>query len=149
MTGQTLIGGERPDCLEDVRRAGQDDFLEDRRVRHRTIERRHPLHGCVEVLEQFVGNPCRDLRAKAAGELILVRDDDAVRSLRVCGDRVYAAIVSQSYGMIDRRSTTATLIPSFSACCAASSDRCTSAPQVKTTTSVPSRATAALPKGIM
>ena len=44
---------------------------------------------------------------------------------------------------------TAALIPSFSACCAASSDRCTSAPHVKTTTSVPSRFTAALPNGLM
>ena len=39
---------------------------------------------------------------------------------------------SQSYGMIVRRSSTATLMPSFSACCAASSERCTSAPHVST-----------------
>ena len=55
-----------------------------------------------------------------------------------------AAIASQSNGMIVRRSTTITLMPSFSACCAASSERCTSAPQVSTTTSVPSRRTRGL-----
>ena len=43
-----------------------------------------------------------------------------------------AAIASQSYGTIVRRSSTPTLMPSFSACCAASSDRCTSAPHVTT-----------------
>ena len=42
-----------------------------------------------------------------------------------------------------------TLIPSFSACWAASRLRCTSAPQVMTTRSVPSRRTADLPNGTM
>ena len=58
-------------------------------------------------------------------------------------------MASQSNGMMVLRSITIVLTPSFSACCAANSDRCTSAPQVTTTTSVPSRRMAALPNGIV
>ena len=43
-----------------------------------------------------------------------------------------AAMPSQSYGAIVRRSITIALMPNFSACCAARSDRCTSAPHVMT-----------------
>ena len=59
------------------------------------------------------------------------------------------AIVSQSKGMSVRRSMTRVLMPSFSACCAASSERCTSAPHVSTVTSEPSRRIAARAKGIV
>ena len=61
--------------------------------------------------------------------------------------RTACAIVSQSKGIRVRRSMTRTLMPSASACCAATSERWTSAPQVITVTSVPGRRTAALPKG--
>ena len=44
---------------------------------------------------------------------------------------------------------TIALMPSFSACCAARSDRCTNAPHVSTTTSSPSRRMEALAKGTM
>ena len=63
--------------------------------------------------------------------------------------RTAVPIVSQSQGAIVRRSITRTLSPSFSACCAASSERCTSAPQVTTVRSVPSRRTAARPNGMV
>ena len=120
------------DRLQDVARARQDPLLEDRGIGDRAIERRDALHRRVEVVEQLVGDARGDLGAEAARQLILVRDDDAAGLLRVG-----SAIASQSYGMIVRRSITATLMPSFSACCAASSERCTSAPQVTTTTSLP------------
>ena len=58
-------------------------------------------------------------------------------------------IVSQSNGMSERRSMTRTLMSSLSACCAASSVRWTSAPQVITVTSRPSRRTAARANGIV
>ena len=61
--------------------------------------------------------------------------------------RTACAIVSQSNGISERRSMTRTLMSSFSACCAASSVRCTSAPHVITVRSVPGRRTAALPNG--
>ena len=63
--------------------------------------------------------------------------------------RTAAAIAFQSKGAIVRRSTTIALTPSFSACWAARSARCTIAPQVTTTTSVPGLRTAARPKGIV
>ena len=123
-----LVSGSFANRLQHVRRLRQDRFFEVRVVRHRAVQRADALHRRVEVLEQLAADAGRQLGAEAARHLVFVRDDDAVRALDE------AAIASQSYGMIVRRSSTATLMSSFSACCAASSDRCTSAPQVTTST---------------
>ena len=61
-----------------------------------------------------------------------------------------SAIASMSNGLMVRRSITSVEIPERSATSfAATSERCTSAPQVITVTSVPSRAVRAFPNGIM
>src|SRR5687768_8370337 len=65
-----LIRREIADGVENIRRARQDRFLENRRVGHRTIERGHAFDRRVEILEQLVGDARRDLGAEAAGELV-------------------------------------------------------------------------------
>ena len=132
-----------PDGVQHVVRLRQDFLLEVRRVGDRAVECRDATDRRVEMVEQLVGDPRRDFRAEPARQLVLVRDDDAVGLLD------QRAMPVQSYGMIVRRSKTATLRPSVSACWAATMRRCTSAPQVRTTTSVPSRRSAPLPNGIM
>ena len=51
-------------------------------VGDRRVERRDAANRGIEVLEQLVRDARGELRAETAGELILVRDDDAVGLLR-------------------------------------------------------------------
>ena len=86
-------------------------------VGDRRVERADAPDRRVEVLEEIARDARRELRAEAARQLVFVRDDDAV-GLRARRRRS----PSQSNGAIVRRSMTIALTPSFSACCAATSD---------------------------
>src|SRR5262245_55655508 len=69
-----LVLGLCLDRFQDVARAWQYLFLEDWSIGHGTIERGHALDWRIQVLEELIGDPCGDLGAEAARELILVRD---------------------------------------------------------------------------
>src|SRR5688572_442114 len=83
-----LVRDELANCLEDVRCAGQDSFLENGCVRHRAIETGDPSHGSIEILEQLLADTRRKLGAEATGERVLVGDDDAADFLCVGDDRL-------------------------------------------------------------
>src|SRR5215471_15571016 len=76
------------DRLQDVVCLRKDRFFELGCVGNRCIERANAVNRRVEILEQLAGNPCGDLGAETARQLILVRDDDAARFLDECGDGV-------------------------------------------------------------
>src|SRR5439155_6186937 len=80
------VSGRLAHGLQDVVRLREDGFFEIRRIRHGTVEGADALDRRVEMLEQFAGNPRRQLGAEAAHHLILVRDDDPVGALDVRGD---------------------------------------------------------------
>src|SRR6188768_3971755 len=64
------------DRFQNVARARQDPFLEDRGIRDWTIERRYSPHRGIQVIEELLGNAGGDLGAETASELIFVRHDD-------------------------------------------------------------------------
>src|SRR5581483_6978138 len=72
--------------LQDVRRLRQNRFLEVGAIRDRRVERADAGDRRVEVLEQLAGGARGDLRAEAAHQLILVRDDETVGAPHVRGN---------------------------------------------------------------
>ena len=66
------------DGLQDIRGLRQDDLFQIRAVGNRGVERCDAADGRVEEFEEFVRDPRRQLGTEAAGQLILVRDDDAI-----------------------------------------------------------------------
>ena len=68
-----------PDHGLDPLHGGDDRVLERRRRGHRGVERRDPPDRRLEVVEALLGHPCRDLRAPAAGQRVLVDDHEPPR----------------------------------------------------------------------
>ena len=103
-----LVRRKRLDRLQHVGGSRQDGFLEHRRVGDRAVERRDALDRRVEVFEQLLRDARGDLRAEAARQLILVRDDDPAGLLRVGGDRV--PVVRDDRAQIDDRDADAVVV---------------------------------------
>src|SRR5262252_691341 len=76
-----LISHDLLDRLQHVGGLREDFLLEIRMVRDGRVERRDAANRRVEVLEELVGDARGDLGAESARQLVLVRDDDAVRLL--------------------------------------------------------------------
>jgi len=72
------VAGRFENGREHMRRAWQDDFLEIRVVGHRRVHRSDALDGRIEVPEEVRCDACRQFRAEAARQLVLVCDDDAI-----------------------------------------------------------------------
>jgi hypothetical protein len=106
----------------------KDFLLEVRGVRDWTVERRDATDWRVEMVEELVGDAGGDLRAEPARQLILVRDDHAIRLLDERADP--RPVVRDQRAQIEDRDAQA-----LSACHHRA--RCTNAPHVITTTSVP------------
>jgi len=107
--------------------------------------RAHTPDRRVEELEQLVGDPCRNLGAKAAGELIL----RARRRPGSCAARA-ATRPAQSKGNNCPQVEHCRADPFLSQPAAPPAETaCTSAPHVMTVRSSPSRRSDAFPNGIM
>src|SRR5687767_15067913 len=74
---------ERTYRLQDVGRIGKNRLFEHGCVRDRAIERSDTLDRRIEVLEQLLRHPRRNLRPEPARDLILVCDDHAAGLLGV------------------------------------------------------------------
>ena len=96
--------------LQDIGGLRQDRVFELGVVGDRRIERADASDRRVEILEQLAGDRARRFRRRS-------RTSADPRARRRSGSMrlTCAAIASQSYGAIVRRSSTATLMPSFSA----------------------------------
>ena len=54
---RALVGMERSNCFCHIRDLGQDRVFQLRRVCDECIKRADPPDGCIQMLEEFVGNP--------------------------------------------------------------------------------------------
>src|SRR6202035_3249190 len=71
----SLILREVAKTLHDIFDLRDECLLERRRERHRCVRRGDTLHGSVEILERFVGDRRRNLRAEAACVRVFVQDE--------------------------------------------------------------------------
>src|SRR5262245_7062185 len=84
----SLIRGNRSNSFQNIRGPGENDFLQRRRVRDGAIERRNPRYWRIELVEQILTDPRRDVSAEAGRHLIFVGDDDPIGLSRVRGNRL-------------------------------------------------------------
>src|SRR5262245_19448074 len=78
---RSSVLGDLSDRLQDVAGLRQDDLLEVGVVRHWAVHGGDALDRGVEVFEQLVADTSHNLGAEPAGQLIFVRNDDAVGGL--------------------------------------------------------------------